>query len=59
MRESMAVLLYGQPCDLTFSVGGRLIRYEGFCYKVSAHFPGLDPSTVPPDYWIKPTKNVA
>ena len=59
LRESMAVLLYGKPCDLTFWTDGRLRRYEGFCYKGSAHFPGLDPSAIPSDYWIKPRKKVA
>lgn len=59
VRESVGVLLYGEPCDLTFRAGGRLNMYEGYCYEGSAHFPGLDPSTVPPDYWIKPRKKAA
>ena len=59
LRESMAVLLYGGPCVLTFWADGRLNRYEGYCYEGSAHFPGLDPSTGPSDYWIRPTKRAA
>ena len=57
--ESVAVLLYGEPCYLTFWADGRLNRYEGLCYKGCAHFPGLDPSTVPSDYWITPVKKAA
>ena len=57
--ESMAVLLYGKPCELTFWADGRLNRYEGSYYEGSAHFPGLDPTTVPSDYWITPKKKAA
>jgi hypothetical protein len=53
LRESMAVLLYGEPCTLTFWSEGRLHRYEGFCYKDIAHFPGLAPSDVPSAHWIE------
>ena len=56
LREAMAVVLGGEPCHLTFWTDGRLYRYEGFCYKGNAHFPGLDPSTIPSDYWIQPVK---
>lgn len=52
LRESMAVLLSGEPCTLTFYSDGRLQRYEGHCYKGVAHFPLLPYSTVPKDYWI-------
>ena len=41
LRESMAVLLYGEPCTLTFWREGRLHSYKGFRYKDIAHFPGF------------------
>jgi hypothetical protein len=53
LRESMAVLLYGEPCTLTFWREGRLHRYKGFRYKDIAHFPGLRYSVVPTEYWIE------
>ena len=40
LRESMAVLLSGEPCTLTFWREGRLHRYKGFRYK------DTDPSSV-------------
>lgn len=56
----MAVLLHGEPCNLTFrGADGRPNMYEGYCYGGSAHFPGLDPATVPSDHWIKPRKKAA
>ena len=59
LRESMAVIVSGEPCILTFYSDGRLQRYEGRCYKGVAHFPLLPYATVSSDYWITRKKIAA
>ena len=53
LRESMRILIAGEPCTLTFWSEGRVHKYEGHCYKDVAYFPLLSYSTsVPANYWI-------
>ena len=62
LRESMGILLSGEPCTLTFWGEGRLHKYEGSCYRGVAHFSTLPYSIAPSDpseYWITRIRKAA